>query len=188
MPNLLTEFFDSPTSPLLTVRCKPWTFRDKCVIMGDAAHAVVPFYGQGMNSGFEDALLFDELWTQHSGDAAKVIAAFGALRQPQTDALADLSIDNFNEMASKTASAAFLAKKQFESVLYRISPSLWTPLYTMVSYTRIPFDEAKRRADQQDKSVALHSTPFQCICLRTNLVLRRICVCVRVRVCVCAEL
>jgi kynurenine 3-monooxygenase len=109
MPNLLSGFFASPTSPLMTVRCAPWHYKDKIVLMGDAAHAIVPFYGQGMNAGFEDALMFDELWTAYGGDPALVLSAFSTARKPSTDALADLSYANFKEMASHTASATFLA-------------------------------------------------------------------------------
>jgi len=153
VPQLESDFFQSPTSPLVTIRCKPWYFEDKCVLMGDAAHAVVPFYGQGMNSGFEDALIFDELWQKYNGDHGRVIREYGDLRQPQTDALADLSIANFSEMASHTTSARFLLKKKFESLLHTVTPSLWTPLYTMVAFTRTPFNEALEQAERQDTAL-----------------------------------
>jgi len=154
-PSLVEQFQESPTSNLLSIKCRPWHFADRIVIMGDAAHAVVPFYGQGMNSGFEDALMFDELWEQFGGQVGKVIEQFSLQRQPAADALADLSIQNYREMSSLTATRWFVAKKHLESVLYTLMPETWIPLYTMVSFTRMPFHHALARAKRQDRLLAM---------------------------------
>jgi len=154
MPRLADEFFENPNSPLITVRCNPWVHEDRVALLGDAAHASVPFYGQGMNCAFEDCLVFDEIYESLEGDPTKVLPEFNRIRQPIGDAIADLSLQNYDEMASKTASVWFLAKRRLELMLYRLFPHSWIPLYNMVTFTRIPYHEAIVRARRQDRILA----------------------------------
>jgi len=151
IPDLITQYFTSPTSPLLTVRCKPWNYNDKLVVLGDAAHAVVPFYGQGMNAAFEDCLVLDELWAELNGDVTKVLPAFSQTRQPACDALADLSLEHYYEMSDSTGKKTFLYKKKLEALLHKIAPSWWVPEYTMVTFSRTPYHIAKAKAEKQDR-------------------------------------
>ena len=150
-PTLLEDYQSSPTSALLSVRCAPWTYKGKVVLLGDAAHAVVPFYGQGMNAGFEDCLLLSEVIRAHSGRVSESLVEFEAQRVAAGHALADLSLDNFVEMRSRTASWTFLMQKRVEKYINMALPHYWIPLYSMVAFTRIPYDECVRRGDRQEK-------------------------------------
>jgi kynurenine 3-monooxygenase len=151
IPHLDEQFKENPTSPLLTIKCDPWYFEDKVVLIGDAAHATVPFYGQGMNAGFEDCLLFSEILKGCDGDIAATLKRFNQLRQPAGVALCELSLGNFKDMSSNTVSPLLQLKKKFDYVLHRLMPNTWIPLYSMVAFTRIPYDECIRRADKQDR-------------------------------------
>jgi kynurenine 3-monooxygenase len=137
----------------VTIRCAPWHHRDKVALLGDAAHAVVPFYGQGMNAAFEDCVVLDECLAEYSGDRARAFAEYFRRRKENADALADLAVHNFIEMRDKTASKRFRAKKKLDHFLEGALPGTYLPLYTMVSFTRIPYSEAKERALQQDRIV-----------------------------------
>jgi kynurenine 3-monooxygenase len=153
MPMLLEDFTSNPTGSLVTVRCSPWYYRDKVCLLGDAAHAVVPFYGQGMNAAFEDCVVLDECLEKFSDDRERAFAEYFSRRKENADALADLAIGNFIEMRDKTASKTFRAKKRLDHVLEAALPGLYLPLYTMVTFTRIPYAQAARRARVQDLSV-----------------------------------
>jgi kynurenine 3-monooxygenase len=153
MPALLDDFMQNPTGSLVTVRCAPWYYQDKVVLLGDAAHAVVPFYGQGMNAAFEDCVVLDDCMTKFAEDRARVFAEYFRRRKENTDALADLAISNFIEMRDKTASSAFRAKKKLDHFLEATLPGKYLPLYTMVTFTRIPYAEAARKAQQQDRLI-----------------------------------
>lgn len=150
IPHLVQQFRESPNSPLITVKCKPWNFEDKAVLIGDAAHAVVPFYGQGMNAGFEDCLLFDEIWEEFHGDVGKVLKMFSDRRQPSADGLAYLSLQNYKEMSSLTVSNVFLLKSRVDKFLHYLFPKYWLPLYSMVAFSRIPYHKAIERAKHQE--------------------------------------
>ena len=104
MPTLLEEFRENPTGSLVTIRCAPWHYRDKVALVGDAAHAVVPFYGQGMNAAFEDCVVLDECLAEFPDDRARAFAEYFRRRKVNADALADLAVHNFIEMRDKTAS------------------------------------------------------------------------------------
>ncbi|CAN5605609.1 NAD(P)/FAD-dependent oxidoreductase [soil metagenome] len=153
MPALLEEYKENPTGSLVTIRCAPWHYEDKVALVGDAAHAVVPFYGQGMNAAFEDCVVFDECLAEFPNERRRAFAAYSARRKENADALADLALHNFIEMRDKTASRAFRAKKRLDHVLEGVLSGLYLPLYTMVSFTRIPYAEAERRAERQDRIV-----------------------------------
>ncbi len=152
MPELVEDFKNNPTGSLVTIRCAPWCYRDKVCLVGDAAHAVVPFYGQGMNAAFEDCVVLDEC-LQDFPDRSRAFAEYFRRRKVNADALADLALGNFIEMRDKTASKTFRAKKKLDHLLEAILPGIYLPLYTMVTFTRIPYAQAKRRARLQDRIV-----------------------------------
>jgi kynurenine 3-monooxygenase len=151
MPTLLEDFKNNPTGSLVTVRCAPWYYRDKVCLLGDAAHAVVPFYGQGMNAAFEDCIVLDECLDKFPDNRERAFAGYFARRKENADALADLAIGNFIEMRDKTASRTFRAKKKLDHLLEAALPGVYLPLYTMVTFTRIPYAQAARRARRQDR-------------------------------------
>ncbi len=153
MPKLLEEFRSNPTGSLVTIRCAPWHYKDKIALVGDAAHAVVPFYGQGMNAAFEDCVVLDECLAEFPQDRQRAFAEYFERRKENADALADLAVDNFIEMRDKTASKTFRAKKKLDNLLEGLLPGMYLPLYTMVTFTRIPYAEAARRARRQDRIV-----------------------------------
>jgi kynurenine 3-monooxygenase len=150
MPTLLEDFRQNPTGSLVTIRCAPWSYRDKVCLLGDAAHAVVPFYGQGMNAAFEDCVVLDECLGKFPDDRERAFAEYFSRRKENADALADLAIGNFIEMRDKTASKTFRAKKKLDHLLEATLPGIYLPLYTMVTFTRIPYAEAAQRAHRQN--------------------------------------
>src|ERR1700704_4390070 len=153
MPTLLEDFRENPTGSLVTIRCAPWSYRDKVALVGDAAHAVVPFYGQGMNAAFEDCVVLDECLAEFPDDRERAFAEYFVRRKENTDALADLAVHNFIEMRDKTASKTFRAKKKLDHVLEGVLPGLYLPLYAMVTFTRMPYATAAKRARWQDRIV-----------------------------------
>jgi len=153
MPNLLDDFRNNPTGSLVTIRCAPWFYKDRVALVGDAAHAVVPFYGQGMNAAFEDCVVLDECLEKFPHDRHRAFAEYFERRKVNADALADLALENFIEMRDKTASRAFRAKKKLDHFLEAALPGIYLPLYTMVTFTRIPYSEAARRARLQDRII-----------------------------------
>ena len=163
MPNLLDDFRNNPTGSLVTIRCAPWFYKDRVALVGDAAHAVVPFYGQGMNAAFEDCVVLDECLEKFppatagpsvgGQDRHRAFAEYFERRKVNADALADLALENFIEMRDKTASRAFRAKKKLDHFLEAALPGIYLPLYTMVTFTRIPYADAARRARLQDRII-----------------------------------
>jgi len=153
MPTLLEDFKNNPTGSLVTIRCSPWYYKDKVVLVGDAAHAVVPFYGQGMNAAFEDCVVLDECLAEFPNDRGRAFADYFERRKENADALAKLAVENFIEMRDKTASRVFRAKKKLDHLLEGLLPGIYLPLYTMVTFTRIPYAAAARRARLQDRLV-----------------------------------
>ena len=151
LPTLVEDFQNNPTSSLVTVRCSPWYYEGKVVLLGDAAHAVVPFYGQGMNASFEDCTVLNECIQAHAPDWERVFRAYHELRKENVDALADLAIGNFVEMCDHVGSSSFLLKKKIERGLHRLFSRWFVPLYTMVTFSRIPYAEAVRRARRQNR-------------------------------------
>src|SRR6266571_2982133 len=151
MPRLLEDFRQNPTGSLVTIRCAPWYYRDKVCLLGDAAHAVVPFYGQGMNAAFEDCVVLDERLEKFQNNRERAFSEYFSRRKENADALADLAIGNFIEMRDKTTSRTFRAKKKIDHALEAALPGMYLPLYTMVTFTRIPYAEAARRARLQDR-------------------------------------
>jgi len=153
MPTLLEDFRNNPTGSLVTIRCAPWFYRDKVCLVGDAAHAVVPFYGQGMNAAFEDCVVLDECLQKFPQNRERAFGEYFHHRKENSDALADLAIGNFIEMRDKTASKTFRVKRKLDHLLEAALPGIYLPLYTMVTFTRIPYSTAARRARMQDRIV-----------------------------------
>ena len=153
MPDLEEQYAANPVGSLVTIRCRPWHYRGRIGILGDAAHAVVPFHGQGANCAFEDCVVLDECLRRHGADRERALAEFGALRKEHADALADLSLQNFVEMRDHTAKQLFRAKKALEKALYRLFPQAFMPLYMMISFSRIPYAETVRRARRQARMI-----------------------------------
>ena len=161
MPTLLEDFKNNPTSALLTIKCYPWTYWDKVALVGDSAHAVVPFYGQGMNAGFEDVFEFDQIIEKHGDNWQKIFEEYQEQRKPNADAIAELSYKNFMEMSQKTADPSFILRKKIEKKFSDIHPELWTPLYSRVTFSNKPYSEALEIGNQQaaimDKVMAMEN-------------------------------
>ncbi|MFN2624056.1 MAG: FAD-dependent oxidoreductase [Chthoniobacterales bacterium] len=153
MPTLLEDFRENPTGSLVTIRCAPWFYQDKIALVGDAAHAVVPFYGQGMNAAFEDCVVLDDCLAAFPENRENAFAKYFQRRKENAHALADLAVANFIEMRDKTASKIFRAKKKLDHFLEAALPGFYLPLYTMVTFTRMPYAKAARRARIQDAIV-----------------------------------
>ena len=152
MPTLLEDYFQNPTGSLVTVKCFPWSYEDKVLLIGDAAHAIVPFYGQGMNAGFEDCTVFNELLETHGNDLQTLFKTFEKVRKPNTDAIADLAVENFVEMRDKVADPEFLLQKKIESKINAMYPQQWIPLYTMVTFSPdIPYAKALKDGLKQEE-------------------------------------
>ena len=152
MPNYVEDFFNNPTSSLVTVKCFPWIREDKFCLIGDAAHALVPFFGQGMNCGFEDCRILDELIDQFDEDWKTILEEFQTLRKPDADAIADLAVNNFVEMRDKTGDAKFLLQKKIEANIQRKYPEKWIPAYSLVTFSPdIRYSEALTRGEKQEQ-------------------------------------
>src|SRR5436190_17656670 len=151
MPDYINDFFNNPTSSLVTVKCFPWIREDKFALIGDAAHAIVPFFGQGMNCGFEDCRILDELVEKNGENWTKTLDEFQALRKPDADAIADLAVGNFIEMREKTADPKFLLQKKIEGRLHEKYPDKWIPAYSQVTFNpQIRYSDALRRGQKQE--------------------------------------
>ncbi|XP_064601274.1 kynurenine 3-monooxygenase-like [Liolophura sinensis] len=148
---LKKTYINSKPLPMISIKCSPYHVGDKAVIMGDAGHAMVPFYGQGMNAGFEDCLLFDELLDKYHNDLSKVLAEYTRIRSVDAKAICDLAMYNYVEMRESVNSKLFLLRKKLDNLLHWLFPNYWIPLYTMVSFTRTRYHEAIEKRKWQDK-------------------------------------
>ena len=154
MPNLIDEFFENPTGNLGTVKCYPWSTYGKTLIIGDAAHAIVPFYGQGMNASFEDVLVLDTFIDKYEGDWKTTFSEFQKERKKDADAIADLAIDNFHEMKEHTANPLFQEKRKLEVAFEDHYPEKYNSKYSLVTFNAdIPYSEAMKRGRAQDKAI-----------------------------------
>jgi len=151
MPELAQDFLQNPTSSLVTIRCYPWSVTDEVLLLGDASHAIVPFYGQGMNAGFEDCSVLDDLLDQYGSDWQTVFAEFQRQRKPNADAMADLAVYNFEEMRDRVADPRFLLRKKIESKISAQYPDQWMPLYTQVTFSHTPYAEAWANGQRQEQ-------------------------------------
>jgi kynurenine 3-monooxygenase len=151
MPTLEEDFFNNPTSSLVTVKCFPWIREDKFALIGDAAHAIVPFFGQGMNCGFEDCRVLNELIDTHNEDWSLILDEYQTLRKPDGDAIAELALNNFIEMRDKVADPKFLLQKKIEAAFSKKHSDKWTPAYTQVTFSpQIRYSDALKNSIKQE--------------------------------------
>jgi kynurenine 3-monooxygenase len=151
MPTLVEDFFHNPTSSLVTVKCFPWIREDKFALIGDAAHAIVPFFGQGMNCGFEDCSVLNALIEKNNDDWSAILSEYQYLRKPDADAIADLALNNFIEMRDKVADPKFLLQKKIEAKLHKKYPEKWIPAYSQVTFSpHIRYSDALKRGAKQE--------------------------------------
>ena len=150
IPDLVNDFFSNPTSVLVTMKCFPWTYWDKVALIGDACHAIVPFYGHGMNAGFEDVTILNEMINKYGDDWEAIFKAYENARKPNADAIAELSYRNFIEMSTKTADPKFILQKKIEKWFAELHPDKWLPLYSRVTFSRQPYAEALAIGDKQN--------------------------------------
>lgn len=151
MDSLMEDFFINPTSAMVTMKCYPWTYWDKVALVGDSAHAVVPFYGQGMNAGFEDIYCLNQIIEKLGDDWEAIFSTYQKERKPNADAIAELSYRNFMEMSSKTADPKFLLQKKIEKRFAQKFPEKWIPAYSRVTFSNRPYAEALAIGDAQEE-------------------------------------
>jgi len=157
IPDYLDQFFQNPTGQMVTVKTHPWHLADHTVLLGDAAHAIVPFFGQGMNCGFEDVAVLWEMMEESKGQAIhwdQLFSEYTKKRKPNGDAIADLAVDNFVEMRDKVADQKFLLAKEVEKILEKQFPGEYVSRYRLVSFSRVPYRIALDAGKQQDKILA----------------------------------
>ncbi|KAL6268533.1 hypothetical protein P5V15_001666 [Pogonomyrmex californicus] len=165
---LVKQFFERKPQTLISIKCKPYHVGKTVVIVGDAAHAMVPFYAQGMNAGFEDVLLLDELMERYDSDFAKVLPKFSEIRCDDGHAICDLAMYNYREMRDLVTRKSFLLRKFLDQVLYTLIPNSWIPLYSAVHFSRMSFRKCITHKEWQDKVLR---TSFLCFTLLTFAVL-----------------
>ncbi|MEX2592841.1 MAG: NAD(P)/FAD-dependent oxidoreductase [Anditalea sp.] len=150
MPDLVKEFFNNPTSALVNIECYPWT-KNNNLLIGDAAHAMVPFFGQGMNCGFEDCYELNSLIEKYGTTSWELVfGKFQKGRKPDTDAISKMAMDNFTEMRDSVADPKFIIRKKIEAKLHDLFPEEWIPLYTMVTFTDMRYSEAYIQGQLQE--------------------------------------
>jgi kynurenine 3-monooxygenase len=150
MPTLLDDYFKNPTASLVTVRCYPWVKKDKLALMGDAAHAIVPFYGQGMNCSFEDVVVMDECIEKYGSDWNKIFEEYQKLRKPNADAISQLAIQNYTEMAEKVGDQHFMHKKHIEHDLSDLYPTKFKSQYELTTFSLSPYKYALDQGVKND--------------------------------------
>ena len=154
IPNISKEFADNPTGALGTVKCSPWHYKNNTVIMGDAAHAVVPFYGQGMNASFEDVVVLDGILDQELEDWETVFKTYTKARKSDADAIGELAVENYYEMRDHVANPLFKQKRKIEMDLEKAFPTEYFSKYSMVTFNaNIGYHEAMRKGRAQDKAL-----------------------------------
>ncbi|HYM77029.1 MAG TPA: NAD(P)/FAD-dependent oxidoreductase [Candidatus Dormibacteraeota bacterium] len=151
MPDLTDNFFANPTGAMMTIKCSPWHLEGRALLLGDAAHAIVPFFGQGINCGFEDCTILLELLDLHGADWSRVFREFEESRKVNTDAIADMAVENFVEMRDRVADPRFLLRKKIEFALEAKYPRRFVPKYAMVTFHRVPYATALNRGQVQDR-------------------------------------
>jgi kynurenine 3-monooxygenase len=151
MPTLLDDYFENPTSTLVMVRCDPWNYQDSVLLLGDSAHAIVPFYGQGMNCGFEDCTVFHEMHEAAGGDWNGLMSRFSNQRVPDGNAILDLALLNYIEMRDLTGDPDFLLRKKIEAKFSKLYPDKWLPLYSQVTFSNIRYSDALENGEKQQQ-------------------------------------
>lgn len=154
MPDLMQEYFSNPTGAMVTIKCEPWHIEGKMALLGDAAHAIVPFFGQGVNCAFEDCTILHQCIAEFGADWQSVFQQYEKLRKVNCDAIADLALENFVEMRDLVADEGFLLRKKVEHLLEKRYPQSFIPKYSMVTFHRIPYAVALSRGKIQDEILA----------------------------------
>lgn len=147
---MTAELIANPINSLVTIRCTPWTVDGRLALIGDAAHAMVPFLGQGMNAGFEDCMTVMDLLNQHEEDFRAVLAGYEQKRKPHCDAVTTMSTDAFEELTKHVANPHFHLKKQVEREVHRLYPQRFVPPYELIAFTHVPYAEVHRRIGELD--------------------------------------
>jgi kynurenine 3-monooxygenase len=168
MPTFDADFDANPVGSMLTVRCNPWSQGGRVVLLGDAAHAIVPFFGQGANASFEDCESLTDALAAHGDNIAAAISAYELDRKRNADAIAEMALTNFVEMRDKTASRMFKWKKKLDHFLHAMSPKFFIPRYDMVSFSNIPYADALKKSHKQDVMLA-RATVFILCCLSVGV-------------------
>lgn len=150
MPDLIHDYKSHPLSDLVIIRCYPWVKGNTC-LMGDASHAIVPFYGQGMNSGFEDCSVLNELFDKNEEEWPETLEAFQKMRKPDADAIAELAMRNYVEMRDSVADPNFILRKKIEAKLHQNHGEKWIPLYSQVTFSHIRYSEALKEGKRHDR-------------------------------------
>ncbi|HEV8580110.1 MAG TPA: NAD(P)/FAD-dependent oxidoreductase [Thermoanaerobaculia bacterium] len=153
VPDLAEQFLKNPVVPLVSVRTSPWSYRDRVVLLGDAAHAVVPFYAQGMNAAFEDCALLDQCFEAQPANRAAAFQEYERSRKRHTDALAEMSKQNFLVLRDRVRSPWLRARHKLDTALSRVVGDLWAPLHARVTNTTIPYADALELELRQDRIV-----------------------------------
>jgi kynurenine 3-monooxygenase len=152
MPTLSHDYLVNPVGSLVTVRCRPWV-RGRVALLGDAAHAIVPFFGQGANCAFEDCVELERCLTATGGDWPSALVAYEANRKANADAIADMALENFVEMSEKVASPIFRGQTRVRHALERVLGGRYVSRYELVSFTTIPYARIEGRIRRQDRAV-----------------------------------
>ncbi len=150
MPSLVQEFRRNPVGHFVTTSTSPWYFENSIVLVGDSCHSFVPFYGQGMNASFEDCMMLDHCLQEHAAQRKKALEQYQCERKRHTDAIAELSIQNFLEIRAKVRSPMFILQKKMDLLLNRLFPRSWVPLYTLIMHTTLPYADAIERVERQE--------------------------------------
>ena len=151
LPTLKQDYFAYPAASLVTVKCSPWNYEDKLLLLGDAAHAIVPFFGQGMNCGFEDCVVLNNLISSYKDDWKKIFSELELSRKKNSDAIAELAVQNFVEMRDLVGHPDFLLRKKIEAYLNEHYPEKWKPLYSLVTFSDTPYSTAFIEGKKQDE-------------------------------------
>lgn len=153
IPNLVEDFFTNPPNTMVTIKCWPWTYLDKAALIGDAAHSIYPSYGQGANAGFEDCETLDTCIDRHGDDWGAILGEYQRLRKPNTDAIADLCVDHFVELRDLVGDPIFILRKEIERKINQMYPDRYKDLYSMITFTCMPYTEALRIGREQHSIV-----------------------------------
>ncbi|XP_064293128.1 kynurenine 3-monooxygenase isoform X2 [Plodia interpunctella] len=148
---LIEDFFAGSPSPLVSVKCRPYNISEKALIIGDAAHAVVPFYGQGMNAGFEDCTILDRMFQKYDDDVAKVLEEYSRTRWVDTFAISDLAVYNYIEMRDLVTRPSYRLRKALDDFIFWLLPVTWVPLYNSVTFSTMPYSQCVKNREWQNK-------------------------------------
>jgi kynurenine 3-monooxygenase len=149
LPDLARDFFSRPANAMVTIKCDPWSYRDTTALVGDAAHTIYPSYGQGANAGFEDCAVLDGCMESHGDDWTALLGDYERQRKPNTDAIADLCVEHFAELRDLVGTPGFLLRKEIERRINRLHPDKYKDLYSMITFTSLPYTEALRCEREQ---------------------------------------